>query len=118
MGKRYLFEEADINISIETIIDTFTCPECNFEYNAKHICDDPVGGYECPNCEVVELARKLKEMQQENDRLKYWETDANREITYYRNKAISLEKENEDLQQYNKAIDSLRLAGVRTEIKR
>ncbi|MBO1513244.1 hypothetical protein [Metabacillus bambusae] len=113
MPRRFVFEDADYNIIRNNKIDTFVCPDCGFEFNADHVCDDELGGYECPSCEVNELTEKLKEQQQDIDRLKYWETDGKREITWYQNKARSLEQQNEDLMEYKKAYDSLRSTGFK-----
>ena len=102
-----------MNVLIDVTVDIFSCPDCGFEFNAQHECDDEIGGYECPNCEVIELTEKLKKQQEDHD---YHQMLILEEKELIQNEfdehKTRINNYIKDLKEYKRAYYSLRTAGV------
>lgn len=98
MTKRYSKEEAlSHSIQHDYICDIYECPDCGFEYNSGHEVDDEEGGYECPNCEGIELSEvvyglneTLRQEQTINERYKKALEQLNEMAIYYDGKGWAL----------------------------
>ena len=113
MPMRYVLADAEMSISEQVTVDIYSCPDCGFEFNAHHVCDDEIGGYECPECEVIELTEKLKKQQEDHDyyqRLILEEkVSLQKEFDQYKDK---IDNYVNNLKEYKNAYYSLRTAGV------
>ena len=85
------------------------CEDCGFIYSSDHELEE--GGYDCPNCNEIELETEKKkllaktsELLTENAQLKEGWENASSQAQWYMGECEQLRKENEQLRASNRSL--------------